>query len=466
MTKSADAFRTISEVAEWLGVQTHVLRFWESKFTQVKPVKRAGGRRYYRPADMLLLGGIRKLLHEDGLTIKGVQKILREEGMAHVADMSPPLDAETDAQLDADLTARIAEDVAQPPVEAEVLPFAASPEQDETKAPSEEQAPPEAPATLDEPALSPVRGEEMAPLPSFLRTPTPSPDAQDSVQDDASVGLPYPPLVEDVPPASSFNTSSETFDEEPLPAEEQSAPERAEDPSGFVPHDTPPEAVDVQTENAAEPMMDFGEELIDSAAVEADAELPLAAATDTDAHDDTAVSQTAEPEPFATPDAAPAKEDTPEAFAEADGADAPDIDPDAQLEPEPGIETVQTVEADETAVSEAAEPPAGAEESPAAAPTLPTFLSDRGGSANETDVPEDALPEAEPAPESAPLPVARVVDVPDDPDPTTIAVSPSALSKAATLTQLSDAQRNMIRPLLAQLTALRDQMANNRREPR
>ena len=92
MAKSADAFRTISEVADWLGVQTHVLRFWESKFTQVKPVKRAGGRRYYRPADMQLLGGIQKLLHEDGLTIKGVQKILREKGMAHVSALSPAVD--------------------------------------------------------------------------------------------------------------------------------------------------------------------------------------------------------------------------------------------------------------------------------------------------------------------------------------------------------------------------------------
>ena len=87
MPKSPDAFRTISEVADWLGIQAHVLRFWESKFTQVKPIKRAGGRRYYRPADMQLLGGIKKLLHEDGLTIKGVQKILREEGMSHVAAM-------------------------------------------------------------------------------------------------------------------------------------------------------------------------------------------------------------------------------------------------------------------------------------------------------------------------------------------------------------------------------------------
>ena len=92
MPKSRDAFRTISEVADWLGIQAHVLRFWESKFSQVKPIKRAGGRRYYRPADMLLLGGIKKLLHDDGLTIKGVQKILREEGMSHVAAMSPQLE--------------------------------------------------------------------------------------------------------------------------------------------------------------------------------------------------------------------------------------------------------------------------------------------------------------------------------------------------------------------------------------
>jgi DNA-binding transcriptional MerR regulator len=99
MAKSPDAFRTISEVADWLGIQAHVLRFWESKFTQVKPIKRAGGRRYYRPADMMLLGGIKQLLHEDGLTIKGVQKILREEGMSHVSAMSPPLDELTLQQI-------------------------------------------------------------------------------------------------------------------------------------------------------------------------------------------------------------------------------------------------------------------------------------------------------------------------------------------------------------------------------
>lgn len=84
MDKSPDAFRTISEVADLLETPAHVLRFWESRFPQIKPVKRAGGRRYYRPADVALLSGIRKLLHEDGMTIRGVQKILREQGVRHV----------------------------------------------------------------------------------------------------------------------------------------------------------------------------------------------------------------------------------------------------------------------------------------------------------------------------------------------------------------------------------------------
>ena len=90
--KAPTAFRTISEVADDLHIPQHVLRFWESKFPQLKPLKRGGGRRYYRPADMQLLGGIKKLLHDDGLTIKGVQKILREHGVAHVADLSQPLE--------------------------------------------------------------------------------------------------------------------------------------------------------------------------------------------------------------------------------------------------------------------------------------------------------------------------------------------------------------------------------------
>lgn len=97
MSKSPEAFRTISEVAEWLDRPAHVLRFWESKFTQVKPIKRAGGRRYYRPQDMLLLGGIKKLLHDDGMTIKGVQKVLREDGLDYVSSLSQSLDEPAEA---------------------------------------------------------------------------------------------------------------------------------------------------------------------------------------------------------------------------------------------------------------------------------------------------------------------------------------------------------------------------------
>jgi DNA-binding transcriptional MerR regulator len=83
--KSPEAFRTISEAATDLDVPQHVLRFWESRFSQIKPVKRAGGRRFYRPEDIDLLKGIRALLYVDGLTIRGVQKILKERGVRHVA---------------------------------------------------------------------------------------------------------------------------------------------------------------------------------------------------------------------------------------------------------------------------------------------------------------------------------------------------------------------------------------------
>ncbi|PJB70573.1 MAG: MerR family transcriptional regulator [Alphaproteobacteria bacterium CG_4_9_14_3_um_filter_47_13] len=78
--KSATAFRTISEVAEELEVQQHVLRFWETKFTQVKPLKRGGGRRYYRPEDVALLKKIHHLLYTEGYTIKGVQKLMKGQG--------------------------------------------------------------------------------------------------------------------------------------------------------------------------------------------------------------------------------------------------------------------------------------------------------------------------------------------------------------------------------------------------
>lgn len=84
MDKSPDAFRTISEVAELLDLPQHVLRFWETRFTQIKPMKRGGGRRYYRPQDVDLIKGIRHMLYDQGYTIKGVQKLLRDNGIQFV----------------------------------------------------------------------------------------------------------------------------------------------------------------------------------------------------------------------------------------------------------------------------------------------------------------------------------------------------------------------------------------------
>ncbi|HEY5006893.1 MAG TPA: MerR family transcriptional regulator [Caulobacteraceae bacterium] len=84
MAKGPEAFRTISEAADELGVPQHVLRFWETRFSFIRPMKRAGGRRFYRPQDIIVLRGVQHLLHDDGYTIKGVQRLHREEGIRRV----------------------------------------------------------------------------------------------------------------------------------------------------------------------------------------------------------------------------------------------------------------------------------------------------------------------------------------------------------------------------------------------
>jgi DNA-binding transcriptional MerR regulator len=203
MEKSPEAFRTISEVADWLGVPTHVLRFWESRFSQVKPVKRAGGRRYYRPADMLLLGGIKRLLHDDGMTIRGVQKLLREEGVRHIATFSQPLDSDypmKDVSPEDTLEAEVppspmAEDVEPEPID-NVVPLgtaAADPTED-----AEEVAELEPLDLVDEEALSADGAaddtapddrtdEAEAPEFAFLRRPESTPDvAPEPAEPDAA----------------------------------------------------------------------------------------------------------------------------------------------------------------------------------------------------------------------------------------------------------------------------------------
>ena len=115
MEKAPDAFRTISEVADEIDVPQHVLRFWESRFSQIRPMKRGGGRRYYRPDDVDLLRGIRHLLYGEGYTIRGVQRILGDEGVAFVQDVWRE-GAVVPEQVDDDhLEAEVSEKIAEEP---------------------------------------------------------------------------------------------------------------------------------------------------------------------------------------------------------------------------------------------------------------------------------------------------------------------------------------------------------------
>jgi DNA-binding transcriptional MerR regulator len=121
--KSADAFRTISEVADELHVPQHVLRFWETKFPQVRPLKRGGGRRYYRPEDVLLLRRVADLLYTQGYTIKGVQRLLREGGGA-LQENIPPASAEERAAAEAERISAMADAPRRaPPPEPPQLPM-------------------------------------------------------------------------------------------------------------------------------------------------------------------------------------------------------------------------------------------------------------------------------------------------------------------------------------------------------
>jgi DNA-binding transcriptional MerR regulator len=201
--KSRDAFRTISEVADWLDVPTHVLRFWESRFSQIKPVKRAGGRRYYRPSDMRVIGGVKVLLHDQGMTIRGVQKLFREEGIKHVAGYAPELFGETD------------EDEA-PVLNAEALERAARPASPARSTHDAEPAPETAPETATETETETVEteaadadpqpGDDAPPL--FRRSrpaaePQPVPEAAVAEAEPAAPAAVIPPTpdVPDTDPA-------------------------------------------------------------------------------------------------------------------------------------------------------------------------------------------------------------------------------------------------------------------------
>jgi DNA-binding transcriptional MerR regulator len=170
MKKAPEAFRTISEVAEILETPAHVLRFWESKFYQIRPVKRAGGRRYYRPDDVALINGIRGLLQDQGMTIRGVQRVLQDQGVKHVAALGMPLpvpsaDGDLDGtMIEADLDGDFA--AASPDGQSRVPEHAA----DHDTAPVAGEAP-ETPASetpaLETPAAKRDVQPEIEPEPEF-----------------------------------------------------------------------------------------------------------------------------------------------------------------------------------------------------------------------------------------------------------------------------------------------------------
>jgi DNA-binding transcriptional MerR regulator len=205
MTKSPDAFRTISEVADALETPAHVLRFWESRFPQIKPVKRAGGRRYYRPADVALLTGIKRLLHDDGLTIRGVQKILREQGVRFVSGVADDL---PDEDGDAALVAALAEasPQAEPPVG--LRPAEAETAQIIALQSALREAPPVLPQDPDAPDMQELTNTPHDPVPPPRVQVVPVPPAPAPVVADLFSRL-EPPAPDPFPDASPQDTEAE-----------------------------------------------------------------------------------------------------------------------------------------------------------------------------------------------------------------------------------------------------------------
>jgi DNA-binding transcriptional MerR regulator len=162
--KSPDAFRTISEVAQELDVPQHVLRFWESRFREIRPMKRGGGRRYYRPDDVDLLRGIRHLLYGEGYTIRGVQRLLREQGVRFVQNVWQPGAPQPTHQP----SEEAGDDAVEPGAEPGRGPQLASPHEDDEETESSEAEGPAAPR-LPPPVPAGLAREDVQKLQAALR---------------------------------------------------------------------------------------------------------------------------------------------------------------------------------------------------------------------------------------------------------------------------------------------------------
>ncbi|MEC3862150.1 MerR family transcriptional regulator [Mesobacterium sp. TK19101] len=469
MSKSRDAFRTISEVADWLDTPAHVLRFWESKFTQVKPVKRAGGRRYYRPADMELLGGIKQLLHEDGMTIKGVQKVLREKGVKHVAALcARPVDEDGSAESAAPLAV---EDVPEAgfidvPEPDTIVPF--PPQWAE---PASDTGTPEArtaetvEAEAAETAAEHADGEEKAEPAQPETDETPLADAAFAALDPQA----------DLSPGFDWSRPAAEHPVEAAPVEAQ-----AEDGVTMTEvhaPDSPPPWPMSEDDSPAVPATDWP----------ADPDDPASDATDEPVADDTiaapvhAAQQTpAEPEDEAPKPAAwPAGEsDAPAAWSEDWPVDPDDPVPPAADSPEVSWPAAQS-DSPPVAATEWPDDPDALTEPPAVTPDAePVFASEPEGTPAEQPDFGDEMPDFLRSVFDEPLTEAMVeaptdqretppdlpsflqaaseplVRVPDDPDPDSLTAAPGPLSQLVQMTGLTAAQARMLPGIVTQLEQL------------
>jgi len=212
MKKAPEAFRTISEVADILATPAHVLRFWESKFYQIRPVKRAGGRRYYRPDDVALINGIRLLLQDQGMTIRGVQRVLQDQGVKHVAALGSPLPLATDPGDSAVIDAQVADESVGHLAAVDVPATASAPVAPAMPVDHVEAAVGQAGADADRPSQV---AEEFAPSEmSEIQEPADAaPQLSDVLADgDEAISSPMPTQTpdaafEDVPPAAELPVS-------------------------------------------------------------------------------------------------------------------------------------------------------------------------------------------------------------------------------------------------------------------
>lgn len=470
MSKSADAFRTISEVADWLGVQTHVLRFWESKFTQVKPVKRAGGRRYYRPVDMLLLGGIRKLLHDDGLTIKGVQKVLREKGIAHVSAMSSSLDeasAAVPAAVPADVplkrqsqttskdmqdandtsTLDLFDDGAEPNTDATITKFA-RPVDVEPKAPDDAPRPSFTQDAVVMPDAAPSAPQQPQATSPVAPPPPPVPQQPQTVEpshvvpDDEAAAQAEPPQDDFMPadPALASDAADEGI------ADTSSSEDNGSDDTADVPVPAP----DMKT-TPAEPT-----------AIEAD-----------NNDDKTDILDTVEP--------VASEPDVPEVMFKASAPSEPDP---SEPEPTPDLTEATPDAADDTPVSDPMpqmpafirrtsplSPPPVADETQSTQMQAPEAQPNPGAQPVTDDQPEPDVPDGasdavttDPVEDIAPTPTPvlkpNIIDVPDTPPDSEFPAHPALLTALTTAKSASPEAT----ALLSQLTALRDRMTAAHKE--